>query len=123
LALELTNDAIYLEADEVAIVRHNGWFLVSASNDWILRDSKWSIEEVFFRLHLFHTYRQNASRATVLIAALAHDVVTFMNAVPMIIQGCEEGVEQLTTFVQQRFPTWRVVAFKSPCNEQARGDA
>jgi len=112
IALELANDALYLGAEAIDIRRLGLWFLVSASIDWIAQESRWSPPEVFFRIQLFHAYRQNATRATILPTAFAEDVATFVGATGLVVQGCTEGFTELEAYVRAEYRGSRVVAFR-----------
>nr|WP_316643384.1 hypothetical protein [uncultured Roseateles sp.] len=119
LSLELANDAVYLGADRVAIERFDGWHLVSASVDWITQEAKCSARESFFRLQVFHQYRQNATRAPVLIAAFCSDVAIFLEAEAEVVQGCSSGLQVLAAYVSLNHPSGRVVAIRGPYSANA----
>jgi hypothetical protein len=112
IALELANDAIYLEATQVEIRRFEDWYLVASPTDWVTLESRRTSSDVFFRPQLFHKYRQNATRATILPVAFAQDVVTYAESSPTIIAGCDAIPDELTRFVESNLPAMRVVAFR-----------
>ena len=112
VALELASDAIYLDATHVEIRRFDDWHLVAALTDWIALESKRTGPEVFFHVQLFHRYRRNATRATILPVAFAQDVVSYTGASPLVIAGCDQEPVELTCFVESAFPGMRVVAFR-----------
>ena len=97
IALELANDAVYLGSEKVSIERFGLWFIVAASDDWLVNGSKWQVPEVFFRIQLFHEYRKNSTRATVLAAAFATEVLTFLGGVPPL---CQYDLQHLPPRVQ-----------------------
>ena len=114
VALELANDALYLGAQRVVIELLESWFLVAASSDWVLQGSKHAVPEVFFRIQLFHSYRRNATRATILPLAFAQNVITFLAGEPTVLVGCKNGFQEVQAFVEVRHPLDRVVAFQGP---------
>ena len=112
LALELVNDALYLGADEVRVVQHDGWTFVGASMDWLSEGSKWKPEECFFRVEFIHEFRQNANRSAVLLGAFATDIAIFGQDREVAVLGCTEGTDRLAQVVSRRVPLARVVAFR-----------
>jgi len=114
IALELVSDALYLGAKDASVHRHGAWTIVASTTDRILKGSKWALEEAFFRIEFIQSYRQNASRATVLVPCFAEDVVTYASGEPTVIQGNPGHCLELTALIQQLFPIHRVVAFQRP---------
>jgi hypothetical protein len=119
IALELANDAVYLESERVSIQRFGLWFIVAASDDWLVKGSKWQVPEVFFRIQLFHEYRKNSTRATVLATAFANEVVTFLGAMPVVVQGTPSDLDALQSIVQTQHSLSRVVAFRGSYEQTA----
>jgi hypothetical protein len=119
IALELVNDAVYLGAEEVRLLQHEGWTYVAASLDWLSEGSKWTPEEAFFRLEFIHKYRQNANRSTVLLGAFASDIAIFSQSEEAVVLGCAAGTTHLALVVGSRLPLARVIAFRLPTEATA----
>jgi hypothetical protein len=117
IALELVNDAVYLGASRASVEQFDGWFIVAAPLDWIVQGSKWSARDSFFRVQIFHVYRQNATRATILATAFCSDVVTFLDGLCEAIQGRESGLPLLSAHVTRFYPSGRVVSIRQATHE------
>jgi hypothetical protein len=99
VAVEMASDALYLGGSMVTIAVFQDWYVVSCSSDWIVKESRWSVPEVFFRLQIFHGYRKNATRATVLLPAFFNDVVTIGGDEAIVVKGCDESIDDLLQFI------------------------
>lgn len=106
------SDALSLHVSPVVTEIFEGWHIVAAKEDWITKESRYSVFDSFYRLQLRRKAGNNFSnRANIIVAAFAQHVVTFGIEGKTIVKDCNLDLSSLERHIEEKYSGYRVVSF------------
>ena len=112
LAYRLVSDPMTYKYSPITVEHINGWWLVSAKQDWLVKAGSNSISELFNRVVDFPEAGANGIRSEIMLNAFADDVVTYGIDGKIIVKGCESGLADIEFHINSIFVGSRVIAFR-----------
>lgn len=112
LAQYMVKDAAILGVVPVTLDQINGWWIVTAGEDWITKENCYAVQDTFHRIVPFPQQGANCHRAEVLLTAFADDLVTWQSGKRLVINGCDDPLDALEIALIERYGDQRIVAFR-----------
>jgi hypothetical protein len=109
-AIQLAGDALIEGGRNVGILRHDGWWIVGADQDWLVHPQM-SADELFERLVAFPKAGDNSVRSEILVSVFAQDLAMFLDGVDTSLRG-KPAPNEVREIVNNRSEWRRVIAFQ-----------